>query len=78
MDPSVSQHMRTNCILVVWHILGGMEASSWNKVRKTRVSGAFLGVSMTLRLNNSGLERGRKKVGPDLKPRWKNLRLEKK
>ena len=70
--------MHTNCILIVWYILGGMEATKERKVRKTRVSGAFLRVSVTLRLNNSGLERGRKKVGPDLKTRWKNLRLEKK
>ena len=64
MDPGVSHHVRTNCIVVVWYIFGDMEATRGCKVPKTRVSGAFLMVSVTLRLNNSSLKCGRKKVGP--------------
>ena len=58
MDPSVSQHMCTNCIVVVWYIFWGTGAFPGHQRPKTCVFGPFLRDGVTLTVNHSGLECG--------------------
>ena len=76
--PAMFHHVGITCILAVRDISWGTGAFPGRQRPKTCVSGPFLRDGVTLTVNNSGLECCIKKVGPDLKPRWKNLCLEKK